>query len=811
MAEKLVGVNYAVPDLRAKITGRARYAEDFRAQGMVFMKLLLSPMPHCRVRGVDDSRARQVPGFIDIMRASEVTQPEEGAPQEAMLTDEPKYEGEPILAVAAENEEACAAAIEAIELDLEPLPFVLDPLQSLRPSAANAFTQGNQYTGQDGWTTYKWTDADFAEIEAGRMPNPTIPEEGAPNLAQWTKGDIDAGFAEATLILEETIVHQSVTHHPMEPRSTMAYWENGRLHAFVSTQSAQRTKVGLAGVLDIDPESMTFVSEFTGGGFGSKIPGHPHMALAPLMSRKINRPVMHRVTRYEENYIGRARPGFQTWVKMGFRADGKCTAIDMITVQDSGPYGAGDHNTASNIADLTYTPGNMRYRGFPMRTNTPPKAAQRGPGGAQINGMLEPIIDKAARELGIDRLAMRILNAPGPDVGFGPNNQRLTSVFAKEALQRGAELFDYPNKIRLSGQRVGSKVTGIGMGLSTYTAGSRNFDGLMVIRPDGKLYVYQGIGNLGTHSISDTARPAAELLGLNWDQVEIIWGDSSRGMPNTSVQAGSQTTHAHTRANYAAAQDALRKIRAIAARQLGGNPNQYRVDLGRVMGPGGSMTFAQVAQRAIALGGEYDGHEVPRGADGNPLLNAATLPAVAMHAGTGLVGVARDDFGGQGGVYSWLAVFGLIELDVETGHFETKECVCVTDCGTVIHPRSLAGQSFGGTIQGMGMAMSQRWVFDPQYGVPFANRLYTARPPSIMDAPRSMVMEALNIPDPTTPVGAKGIGEPSVGAGSALLTTAIADAMGGRCLCRTPLTPDIILAELEGRPLPFGRLDQHVG
>jgi CO/xanthine dehydrogenase Mo-binding subunit len=156
-------------------------------------------------------------------------------------------------------------------------------------------------------------------------------------------------------------------------------------------------------------------------------------------------------------------------------------------------------------------------------------------------------------------------------------------------------------------------------------------------------------------------------------------------------------------------------------------------------------------------------------------------------------------------------VFGLIELDVETGHFETKELVAVTDCGTVIHPRSLGGQCFGGAIQGMGMAMSQRWVFDPQYGVPFANRLYTARPPSIMDAPTSMRWDAVNIPDPTTPVGAKGIGEPSVGAGSAVLTTAVADAMGGVCLCRTPLTPDIILTALEAREPSFGRLDQHVG
>lgn len=797
MAEKLVGIDYSAPDLRAKITGRARYAEDFRAPGMVFTKMLLSPMPHCRVRNVDVSRALALPGVIDIMRASEVPQPE--GPSEAVLTDEPKYEGEPILAVTAVDEETAAAAIELIDLDLEPLPFVLDPLEGLRPGSANAYLDGNQFSGRDGWSEFKWTAEDFAEIDAGRFPaNVTAPVE-------WTKGDIDAGFAEADVIIEETIVHQSVTHHPMEPRSTMAYWENGRLHAFVSTQSAQRTKMGMAGALDMDPEQLSFVAEFCGGGFGSKIPGHTHQVLAPLISRKVNRPVMHRVTRYEENYIGRARPGFQSWVRMGFRADGKCTAIDLIIVQDSGPYGAGDFNTAANIADLTYTPGNMRFRGVPVYTNTPPKAAQRGPGGAQINGMLEPLIDKAARELGMDRVQIRLINAPGPDVGFGPRNSTLTSVYAREALQKAADMFDWESRRARSGQRNGTKVTGLGIGLSTYTAGSRGYDGLMVIRPDGKLYVYQGIGNLGTHSIADTARPAAELLGLNWDQVEIIWGDSSRGMPNSSVQAGSQTTHAHTRANYAAAEDALRKIRTIAARTLGGSANAYRVDNGRVMGPGGSMSFAQVAERAIQLGGEFDGHVLP------DTINAATVPAATMHAGTGLVGVARDNYGGEGSIYSWLAAFTEIELDVETGVVDVIDLVAVTDCGTVIHPRSLGAQCFGGTVQGMGLAMSQRWVFDPQYGVPFANRLYTARPPSILDIPTNYEWDAVHIPDPTTPIGAKGIGEPSVGAGSAMMTTAVADAMGGLCLCRTPLTPDMILAELEGRPLPFGRLDQHVG
>lgn len=796
MAEKLIGTDIAPPDLHAKITGRAKYSEDFRAPGMVFAKVLHSPMPHARVRNIDASRALAMPGVLGILTADEV--PAREGPREAVLTNEPHYEGEPVLAVAAVDEETAAAAIEAIEIDFEPLPFVVDPLHSLRPGGPNAFVEGNQFSGDEGWSDFKWTAADFAEIDAGRAPNPTCPTE-------WTKGDPEAAFAQSALVLEEQIVHQSLSHHPMEPRSNMAYWDNGHLYAHVSTQSAQQTKFALAGQLDMDPEDITLIAEYCGGGFGSKISGSPIMQLPALFSRKIGVPVMHRVTRYEENYIGRARPGFQSWLKMGFLANGKCNAIDLVIVEEAGPYGSGDHNTAGMVADLTYTPGNMHYRGVSVYTNTPPKAAQRGPGGAQIISMMEPILEKAARELGIDRFEMHRLNAPGPDVRFGPRDTALTSVHAREALDMGAELFDWEGKLARSGQRNGSKVTGIGIGLSPYTAGSRGRDGMVLIRPDGKLYVHQGIGNLGTHSIADTARPAAELLGLSWDDVVIVWGNSSQGMPRSTVQAGSQTTHAHTRANHAAGMDALRKVREVAAATMGGSPSSYRVDDGRVTGPGGTMTFARVAERAIAMGGEYDGHVLPED------IHAQTVPAAQGLAGEGLMGIARDNYGGEGSIYSWVAGFALVELDEETGVVDIQEYVGVTDCGTVIHPRSLGAQVLGGSIQGIGMAMTQRWVFDPKWGVPFANRLYTARPPGILDIPLDLKWGAVDIADPTTPVGAKGIGEPPVGAGAAALTTAIADAMGGRCVCRTPLTPDIILAELEGRRPAHGRLDQNVG
>ncbi|MCY3678314.1 MAG: xanthine dehydrogenase family protein molybdopterin-binding subunit [Gemmatimonadetes bacterium] len=798
MAERTIGTDISPPDLHAKITGRARYAEDFHAEGMAFAKLLLSPMPHARVRSVDTSRAEAMEGVLGILRASELPRPEQGT-REGALSDEPLYEGAPILAVAAVDETTAAAAVEAIRVDLEPLPFVLDPLDSLREDGPNARLDGN-VPGEDGPTALKWPGDVFEEAGTDRLPM------GEPT-AEWAIGDVDAAFGEADVIVEETIVHQSVTHHPMEPRSCMAYWQNGKLFLHGSTQSTERTRGPVAAMAGIDVEDVVMIGEYCGGGFGSKIAGVPIMAVPAVMSRKIGRPVMLRITRYEENYIGRARAGFQGWARIGFRSDGRMTALDLYLVQDSGSYGASDLFTAATVATASYQPENMRFRGVPVYTNTPPRSAQRAPGGAQIVAMLEPVVDKAARELGVDRLEIRKVNAPGHDGWLGPNQGAFTSAYVREALDLGGELFDWDARSQLSGRREGTKVTGVGMGLSPFTAGSSNRDGLLVIRPDGKLHVHQGIGNLGTHSIADTARAASDVLDLDWDDVVVVWGDTSKHLPYSTVQAGSQTTHAHTRANHAAGEAMIGLLQELAASELGGSPQDYRVADGRVFRAGNRATglsFAQAAQRAIARGGKFSGGEIPED------LNDVTKGAVAGLAGEGLIAAAKDNYGQPGAVFTWVATFAQVELDIETGEVEIVDLASATDCGTVIHPRSLAAQTNGGVFQGIGMAKSQRWVFDPKWGIPFTKRFYTARPPGILDVPLRPRFAAVNEPDPHTPVGAKGIGEPPVGAGEAAYVCAVADAMGGMCLCRTPLTSDMILAELEGRPRPYGLLDTHV-
>ena len=822
MANKLVGQNYSTPDLVAKVTGKAKYAEDFRAEGMLFAKLLLSPMPHAKVKSIDTSAAMAIPGVKAILTVDDLPQVVEGANlgegiiastlSERGLTNEPLYEGEPVLAVAAVDELTATEAVEKIQIEWEPLPFVVDPLESLRPRGANARELGNVWVrpapappAQPGAAApgpsgpkvqeLKWTDDDFEAATDGKLPL-------GKHTDEWVVGDIDAGFKQADLILDETFVGPNTSHQPLETRTAFAYWQGGKLYMHCSTQSVMRTVGSVARWVGIDPKDVVIISEYTGGGFGSKGSGSVFTAVAALLSKKANAPVMMRITRDDETYIGRARPALHSRVKVGFRKDGRITALDGFAICDNGPYDVvGDARSAGDHISLACQPMAMRWRSVTVLTNTPPRGAQRAPGGMQGNTLMEPILAKAARKLGIDEVEIHRINAPEGKARFGALNARgqqnyVTSAFLKQALDKGAELFKWEDRKARSGKRVGSKVRGVGVAVSTYSAGSVGFDGLMVIKPDGRLAIQSGIGNLGTESTFDVHRVAAEILDVPWEKVDVTWGNTSKFVPNTCGQGGSQTTHAMTRAAHAAASDAKKKLQEIAAKTLGGNPDSYQVANERVSSGGRSMTLAQAAQKAIELGGKFDGHELPED------VNNFTKTSATALAGQGLMGVARDSYPRDGTSKSYVAGFAEIELDVETGHYHVLDFLAVADVGTVIHPRALGGQINGGVMLGLGHAIGQHWVYDQHYGVPLSKRFYSSKPPTVMDAPTNFAWAALDIPDPETPVGARGVGESPVGAGCSAVLNAIAAAVGDEIFRRLPVTADVILTALEaGRPM----------
>jgi CO/xanthine dehydrogenase Mo-binding subunit len=815
---KLVGRDYTTPDLRAKVTGRSKYAEDFRAEGMLFTKLLLSPFPHARVKSIDSSAALAMPGVRAILTADEVPGPRDQVSDagvlikanprsEKALTNEPMYQGEPVLAVAAVDELTAAEAIERLKIKWERLPHSVDPVASLLPGASNPRVEGNVWirpTAPPGQPApipevidLKWTQAEVEEYNAGRLPM------GKDTDPSWSYGDLDAGFKKADVVLDETFVTPNTSHQCLESRTSMAYWQNGKLFIHLSTQSTVQTVMSVSRWLDIKPEDIVLVSEYCGGGYGSKGTGSVTDIIPALLAKKTGQPVQMRVSREEEHGIGGARPAVHGRMKIGLTKDGRITALDMFTVVEGGPYGPGnDGNTASRFASLLFQPEAMRWRGVTAITNTPPRRAQSQPGGMQGIVLMEPLIARCARKLGVDQVEIRKINAPAGKAKFGPADARgnrtySTSCFVKEALDKGAQMFRWDERKARSGVREGNKVRGSGVAISAYNAGSVGFDGLFIIKPDGKMYVQTGIGNLGTESFSDCQRVAAEMMSVPWEKVVLTWGDTSRNLPWSCVSGGSQTTHAMTRAAHAVASDGIRKLQQIAAQDFGGRPEDYVVANERVARRGGGpgMTFAHAAQRAIELGGTYDGHEVPDD------VNAFTKRAAAALTGQGLMAVAKDKYPRDGTTLSFVAAFAEVEADVETGVYRILDYLCVADVGTVIHPASLGGQVLGRSILGIGHALGQRWVYDQAYGVPLARRFYQNKPPTILDVPVHMEWAAVELPDPETPVGARGIGEPPVAAGCCAVLNAISAAVGDEVFVRAPVTLDHVVTALEmGRP-----------
>jgi CO/xanthine dehydrogenase Mo-binding subunit len=800
MSYDLLGKNFTPPDVRAKVTGKAKYAEDFRAEGMVFARMLTSPMPHARVVSIDASEALAMDGVLGVLTPDDVPQLED-IPDRPILAREATFVGEPIAAVAAVDETTAAEALEKIKVQFEPLPYTLDPLESLYPGGPSARTEGNVWNlGGIPMQTVHWTAKDFASTEEG-----TLPMTGKAPV-DWSYGDLDAAFAEAKVVYDESFVTGSNAHHSMEPRSTMAYWQNGKCFMHASSQSHTYSVAGIAKYLQIDPSDLVLIAEFCGGGFGSKGTPYPSMAVPAYLSKKINRPVMMRVSRSEEFFLGSSRPGFQGRIKIGFREDGRVTAVDVYLVQHNGAHkGFPDFGGAGEMISIVHTPKAMRLRAVPVLTNTPYTGAQRGPGQNQMAMIMEPLIDRAARELGLDRFAVRKLNAPTAETKVAERQSPVTSAYMREALEMAAEKFNYAERIKRSGQRNGSKVTGIGIGQAFHTAGGSGFDGLVRITPEGKLHIHTGVGNLGTYSYAATSRVAAEVLKFDWENCVIERGDSRRHLPLNLGQFGSNTSYTMTRTNYVAAMDALGKLKEIAAMDLGGAADDYDVGGERVFlksNPDTGMSYADAAKRAIELGGKFSGAEAPDD------IRFPTTDAVKALAGTGLIGVAKDTLDHTGIVPGLACGFMEIELDVETGKYQIIDYVGFVDCGRVLHPVGLANQIRGGAVMGIGLAGLERLVYDPQNGLPANVGFYQAKPPSYLDLPPKMQVGGVDLPDPVNPVGAKGMGEPPMGASASALLSAISDAMGGHIFYRTPVTPDMIVNALSGREQSHKPLQQ---
>ena len=493
------------------------------------------------------------------------------------------------------------------------------------------------------------------------------------DINNYIKDNIfDRYVVKQIVFYENTFTTAGYPHMSMEPRSALAYWEDGKLYLHGGSQSLTAFADGIAGIIGVAKEDLVFVNAATGGGLGQRARAGsvPIYGVPAKLSQKINRPVMMRITREEEFTIGGARQGFQGWIKLGFKEDGTMSAADIWIVSDNGGKGGGgDAFSATNAVSIVYQAEAVRLRGVSIGSNTAHRGAQRGPGENQIAAIVSPILDKAADELGIGRLEIRKINTPqNGDVG-GIQRQPFTSAYMPEALEQTAQLFDWEGRQSRRRQRNGSKVTGLGIGQGYHNAGRSGMDGIVMMGADGRLKIHNGVGNLGTYSYASTSRAAAEALKMPWESCDIVTGRTDLHLPITSPQDGSNSIFTNTRTCWGAAQDMLAKMKEIAANDLGGSPDDYDVSNERVhqiADESVGYSFAEVAQRAMELGGKYTGEaELPED------LAEWTQIAVSRLAGSGFMGVYHDP--AHSGNPPGFTVTALeIELDTETGKIEIK-------------------------------------------------------------------------------------------------------------------------------------------
>jgi len=797
----LVGHDFEVPDGRAKVTGDAKYADDYLFDNLLHAKTVKSPYAHAVAKDIDTSVAEGMPGVHAVITYEDVPDAPLGMP---VLAEEPLVFGYPVAAVAAKDEYTAAAAVEEIEVDWEVKDQVIDPVEALKPDAPLPRPAGNVPTGEPAGEsaegqgggnaaidTIKWTDADFSS---------QYPENPGEYTIEWNWGNVEDGFAEADTIYEDVVEAHPQPTNPMEPRSNVAHWKaDGSVTVWGSSQSISLTHTGLAGILGISPTNLTFISNFAGGGFGSKGTAYAQMGVPAFLSKQLNQPVKIRGTRREEFHWGNGRTTLLAKVRVGLDADGNITALDIEAIGDAGAYSSDAlSGVSSGFACISqcWQADTLRFRGIGVFTNTPKRWPQRGPGQNQAGLIMSQIMDNAAKEAGLDPLEVARANAPENGDPANADQVPMTSAYLGDAYDMAADAIDYDAKRDRSGSREGSKVYGVGVASASHASGYVGFDGLIVINTDGSVEVRQGAGNLGTESYAAVARLAAETLNADWDRVTVSWGNSDKSS-FTLGQFSSNTTFTTGLSNVKAAETAVTYLKEIAAQELGGTPDQYEVDNHEVThtGNGQSLTFAEAAQAAVATGGKYTAEEIPQFFQDN--LVPFTIGAASDKIGNALVAFGKttgEDL--DGFVTSFAGAIAEVSVDTQTGKVTVEELANFNDSGNIVHPESYEAQIEGATVQGIGYVLSKHYRHDSDTGIPVNTDFYKVKPPTIHDyVAGDLHVGGVDEPDPYGPHGAKGVGEPPYGAAAGAVAAALGDALD-TTFHTFPATPNNVLDKL---------------
>lgn len=737
---KYVGTRPVRPDGIEKVTGRAKFGADESLPGMVFGAVVRSPHAHANIKAIDASAALAMPGVLAVTTAADFPDRTKYSVnrrrfvENVLASDKVLYHGHAVAAVAATSKRLAEEAAEAIVVEYDALSPVLDMTEAMQPGAP--VLHDNMLT-------------------KGLAEEPTEPS----NISERqviTRGDVEAGFADADVIVERSFVTAMVHQGYIEPHACIASsLEDGRASIWCSSQGHFGIRDMSALVLGMDVGDIRVQAAEIGGGFGGKTVVYLE-PLALRMAQMCGRPVKMEMSREDVFRATGPASGTMNRVKVGARKDGTITAMQANLLYEAGAFPGSPLGAGAMCIFAPYDVENLHIEGHEVVVNKPRVAAYRAPGAPQAMYAGESVLDELAQKLEMDPIDLRLLNAAkeGTRAAYGPKFPVIGFVECLEAAKV------HPNYHKPLGENQGR---GVAAGF-WFNAGN-NSSAEVHVAESGMINIVEGSPDIGG-SRASMALMAAETLQVPYERIRIKVGDTdSTGFCNTT--GGSRTTFATGMAVVQACEDVVAQLKARAAKTWGIEEDQVDWEDG-VAKPKAGVNEDKEPLPLAKLARAF-----PR--TGGPVSARAALNAQRPGA-------------------SFAVNLCDVEVDRETGSVQVLSFTSIQDAGKAIHPDYVEGQMQGGAVQGIGWALNEEYLFNAKGEMENAGFL-DYRIPVASDLPM-IDTQIIEVTNPTHPFGVRGVGETPIVAPLAAVGNAVCRATGIRH-AELPLSPPRVLADLD--------------
>lgn len=731
--EETRSVGQAVPrvDAYERVSGAALYPSDVVLPDLLYGAILRCPHPSARVTRLDSAKAEGMPGVRAVVGAAtpeaDLLWPHSRDLTAKLFDPRCRFEGEAVAAVAAETPYQAWEAVRAIQVAYEVLPFVSDERKALDTGAPLVQDGGNR--------------------------------AGPPD--RYERGDVERGWAQADVLLEQTYRTECEIHVPMELHGCVARWDGGNLTVWESTQGVYSVQARVAEVLGLPLSRVRVIGHYVGGAFGSKLQTGKWSIVAAVLARRTGRPVKLFLTREETCLDAGNRPPSNMRLKAGVKRDGTLTALDFSATGTGGAYSAGGTSSLDWLVRDLYLCPNVRTETEELLIHAGLSRPFRAPGHPQCAWALEQMMDALASSLGMDPVELRLRNIPSFSQAR-EGNPAYTTTGLRECLVRGAEAFGWREARSRVRQRDGGRLGGVGVAACLWRAGGGGPPSTAIVKlfADGSANLNLGASDIGTGTKTVMALILAEELGVDPKAVQIENADTGTTQFATP-SGGSKTVPTEGPAVRAAAVEARRQLLEIAARELKADPSDLALDGGQIVSRSDPARKARIADlRAFRRGG--------------------------VIVGVGQRGPNPEDrvvnpFGAQ---------FCELLVNPRTGEVRVVRFLGAHESGRVMSRLTFDNQVAGGIVMGIGFGLTESRVLDHgQTGRLLTRNLHDYKIPTALDVPAEIESVPVDLGDrEANSVGAKGLGEPVTIPTAAAVANALCHATGVR-VTRSPATP----------------------